>query len=168
MSDYNIPLWGSRGYAGKRGGGLVLRIVSVAVDGRYLSRNVLRAAPGMLLLVFVFAGLLLMHGVQASPSPADFSGVPLMSSSGSSMSPAAACRCAAGHSCDCGGHQHGHPAGQMCLALLVLGILLLVAALLVRRRFGRTCLRRSNQRERAHPGRSPPVLSIFQLSVLRL
>jgi hypothetical protein len=73
---------------------------------------------------------------------------------------------AAGHSCDCDGHQH--PGGQMCLALLALGSLLLFGALFIRSLSGLTPPLRPVAPGHGHSGRPPPALSIFQLSVLRL
>lgn len=119
----------------------------------------------MLFLLSVIAGLLLMHGVQSSASPTDIRGVPLMSSPTMHMS-AEHGRHAVGHSCQCDGHQH--PGGQMCLALLALGTLLLFSALLIRSRPCRTTPLSPVSPGHGHPGRPPPARSIFQLSVLRL
>jgi hypothetical protein len=141
----------------------VVRIVSVVVNGRRLSRHAPGAA-GMLLLVSVIAGLLLMHGVQSSASPTDIRGVPLMSSA--DMHETARHAGHVGHSCQCDGHQH--PGGQMCLALLALGSLLLFTALVIHLPIGRTTALRPATRGHGHPGRPPPAPSIFQLSVLRL
>lgn len=116
----------------------------------------------MLLMLFVVVGLLFMHGVQASASPTDMGGVPLMSSAAMQMSGGHA----VGHSCQCDGHQH--PGGQMCLALLALGSLLLFGALLVRSALGRTTPPSPVTPGHGHSGRPPPAPSIFQLSVLRL
>ncbi|MGI5229625.1 DUF6153 family protein [Actinoallomurus sp. CA-142502] len=144
---------------------LVAGIVSVGVNGRQLSRRAPGVA-GMLLLLFVTAGLLLMHGVQSSASPTDIRGVPLMPATTTSM-PAGHGEHAVGHSCPCDGHHH--PGGQMCLALLVLGSLLLFGALLVRSVPGRTTPPPGAAVPgHGHSGRSPPPPSIFQLSVLRL
>lgn len=119
---------------------------------------------GVLLLAAVIAGLLLMHGVQSSASPTDVRGVPLV--------PAATHMAAehggnaVGHSCHCDGHRH--PGGQMCLALLALGSLLLFGALAIGPRPGRTTPVSRGMSGPEHSGRPPPALSIFQLSVLRL
>jgi hypothetical protein len=122
----------------------------------------------MLLLLSVVAGLLLMHGVQSSASPTDIRGVPLMSSmsSMSTHTPVEHGGHAIGHSCQCDGHQH--PGGQMCLALLALGSLLLLGALFIRSLSGLTTPLRPVTRGHGHSGRPPPAPSIFQLSVLRL
>lgn len=119
----------------------------------------------MLLLLSVIAGLLLMHGVQSSASPTDIRGVPLMSSMTTHM-PAGHGGHAVGHSCQCDGHQH--PGGQMCLALLALGSLLLFGALLVRSVRGRTTLPGPGTPGYGRSGRPPPAPSILRLSVLRL
>jgi Family of unknown function (DUF6153) len=119
----------------------------------------------MLLLLFVTAGLLLMHGVQSSASPTDIRGVPLMSSAPIHMSAEHGGH-AVGHSCQCDGHQH--PGGQMCLALLALGSLLLFGALLIQSVLGRTSPPSPRTPRDGHFGRPPPTPSIFQLSVLRL
>jgi Family of unknown function (DUF6153) len=114
----------------------------------------------MLLLMSVIAGLLLMHGVQATASPTDIRGVPLVASSdmhGATTRPG-------GHPCHCDDHQH--PGGQMCLALLVLGALFLFTALFAGRP-ERTKPHLPAERGHGHPGRPPPAPSIFQLSVLR-
>jgi uncharacterized protein DUF6153 len=130
------------------------------VKGRQASRRAPGVA-GVLLLLSVFAGLLLMHGVQSSAGPTDIRGIPLMSSA-----PMHSSGEHAGHSCHCDGHQH--PGGQMCLALLVLGSLLLFGALLVRSPYSSATHVRPVVHGHGHPGRPPPVPSIFQLSVLRL
>jgi hypothetical protein len=119
--------------------------------------------PGLLLLMSVIAGLMLMHGVQASAGPTDIRGIPLVSSSAD----AHPSMTSMGHSCGHGCDDHQHPGGQMCLALLVLGALFLVAALLIRCRRERTAARRPATPGHRHPGRPPPTPSIFQLSVLR-
>ena len=84
---------------------------------------------GMLLWLCLFVGLLLMHGVQSSASPTDTHGIPLVSSTTMQM-PVQFSGHTAGPACPCDGHQH--PGGQMCLALLVLGALLLFSALFIR------------------------------------
>ena len=119
----------------------------------------------MLFMLSVIAGLLFMHGVQSSTSPTDIRGVPLMSATTMQMSTEHAGH-AVGHSCQCDGHQH--PGGQMCLALLTLGALLLFSALLIRPGLGHTTPPSPATSEPEHSGRPPPTPSIFQLSVLRL
>lgn len=118
----------------------------------------------MLLMLFVIAGLLLMHGVQSSASPTDIRGVPLMSATTMHMSAEHGGH-AVGHSCQCDGHQH--PGGQMCLALLALSSLLLFSALLIRSLDGDTTPPSPAAPGPEHSGRPPPAPSIFQLSVLR-
>jgi hypothetical protein len=142
----------------------MVRIGSVVVNGRQLSRRAPGAA-GMLLLLSAIAGLLLMHGVQSSASPTDIRGVPLMPAAMTHM-PAEHGGHAVGHSCQCDGHQH--PGGQMCLALLALGSLLLFSALLIRSMYGLTTPPSPAIPVAEHSGRPPPTPSIFQLSVLRL
>jgi Family of unknown function (DUF6153) len=119
----------------------------------------------MLLMLSVVAGLLLMHGVQSSASPTDIRGVPLMSSMTTHMATEHGGH-ALGHSCQCDDHRH--PGGQMCLALLALGSLLLFSALLIRSVLGRTTPPSPVTPGPEHSGRPPPAPSIFQLSVLRL
>jgi hypothetical protein len=119
----------------------------------------------MLLMLFVVAGLLFMHGVQSSVSPTDIRGVPLMSSATMHMSGEHGGH-SVGHSHH--GDDHRHPGGQMCLALLALGSLLLFSALLVRSTLGRTTPLSPVAPGHGHSGRPPPAPSIFQLSVLRL
>jgi Family of unknown function (DUF6153) len=140
------------------------RMMSI-VNGRYPSRSLRWAAPSLLVLMFVMAGLMLMHGVQASASPTDTRGVPLVSSSDTHQTTMHKGH-PGGHSCHCNDHQH--PGGQMCLALLVLGALAMFTVLLMRRRLARTTARRPATPGHGHPGRPPPGPSIFQLSVLRL
>ncbi|WP_442875630.1 DUF6153 family protein [Actinoallomurus sp. NBC_01490] len=118
----------------------------------------------MLLLLFVTAGLLLMHGVQSSASPTDIRGVPLVPATAMPM-PAQHGGHAVGHSCDCDGHHH--PGGQMCLALLALGSLVLLSALLVRSSLSQTTRPGPVTPGHGRSGRSPPAPSVFQLSVLR-
>jgi hypothetical protein len=132
----------------------------IVPSGRRRSRTPPRAVPGLLLLMSVIAGLMLMHGVQASAGPTDIRGIPLVSASSDAHR-------TMGHP---GGHGHGdhrHPGGQMCLALLVFGALLLITALLIRRRREPAIARRPATPGHRHPGRPPPAPSIFQLSVLR-
>jgi hypothetical protein len=115
--------------------------------------------------MFVIAGLLLMHGVQASTGPTDIRGLPVVSAS--SMHGTAAQGHMGGQPCDhCSGHQH--PGGQMCLALLVIGTLFLFTVMLIRRRPGRSAACPPDEGAYRHRGRAPPRPSIFQLAVLRL
>jgi hypothetical protein len=143
---------------------IVAQMVPIVASGRDRSRNTPWALPGLLLLLSVIAGLMLMHGVQASAAPTDIRGIPLVSSSSDAHQSMAH----KGHSCGHGCDDNQHPGGQMCLALLVLGALFLVASLLIRRQRKRTTTRRPATPRHMHPGRPPPIPSIFQLSVLRL
>jgi hypothetical protein len=134
------------------------------MNSRRPSRAAPWASPGVLLLMFVIAGLLLMHGVQSSTGPTDIRGVPLVSAADTH---AAHQGHMGGHPCDdCSGHRH--PGGQMCLALLVIGALILFTAMLVHRRPERSAARRPGEGAYRHRGRAPPRPSIFQLAVLRL
>jgi len=144
----------------------VARIVWIVMNSRRPSRTAPWASPGVLLLMFVIAGLLLMHGVQASASPTDIRGVPMVSASGIHGTGAHEGHMG-GQPCDhCSGHQH--PGGQMCLALLVIGALFLFTVMLIRRRLERLAARRPDEGAYRHRGRAPPTPSIFQLAVLRL
>jgi hypothetical protein len=149
----------------------VARIVWIVMNSRRPSRTAPWASPGVLLLMFVIAGLLLMHGVQASASPTDIRGVPMVSVPMVSASGMHGADAHEGHMggqpCDhCSGHQH--PGGQMCLALLVIGALFLFTVMLIRRRLGRLAAHRADEGAYRHRGRAPPRPSIFQLAVLRL
>jgi hypothetical protein len=144
----------------------VARIVWIIVNSRRPSRTAPWASPGVLVLMFVIAGLLLMHGVQASTSPTDIRGLPMVSAADMHGTGAHEGHLG-GHPCDhCSGHQH--PGGQMCLALLVIGTLFLFTVMLIHRRLGRTTARRPCGAAYRHRGRAPPAPSIFQLAVLRL
>jgi hypothetical protein len=144
----------------------VARIVSIVMNSRRSSRTAPWASPGVLLLMFVIAGLLLMHGVQASASPTDIRGLPLVSASDMHTTGNHEGH-VGGQPCDdCSGHQH--PGGQMCLALLVIGALVVFTAMLIHRRLGRSMARRPGEAAYRHHGRAPPKPSIFQLAVLRL
>ncbi|GLZ10123.1 hypothetical protein Acsp04_03580 [Actinomadura sp. NBRC 104425] len=128
-------------------------------------RSVLLTLLGLGLL----AGLFMMHGVTASPSPVHVS-VPL--SVPAAHPPAPAKVHAAGDRHDTAGpvHNAGHlagcSAGTVCFALLTVALLLVavaarpVALLPLRAAHGRTAPRRGPPRER------PP--DIYRLSVLRL
>jgi Family of unknown function (DUF6153) len=144
----------------------VARIVWIVVNSRRPTRAAPWASPGALLLMFVIAGLLLMHGVQASTSPTDIRGLPMVSASvmhGTGDHE----EHLGGHPCgNCSGHQH--PGGQMCLALLVIGALFLFTVMLIGRLLGRPMSRRSGEGAYRHRGRAPPPPSIFQLAALRL
>ncbi|MBE1537827.1 DUF6153 family protein [Actinomadura algeriensis] len=112
-------------------------------------------------LALVF-GVLLMHGVQASNSPVDASGVAVRAvdhAAGGMEHPAP----------DHDGGDH-HPGGQVCLAFL--GVLLLgaVACALVRWRLPAPAREAQGRALRAgfRTGRSPPCPSPFRLAVLRL
>ena len=123
--------------------------------------------PFGLLLVF---GVLAMHGVQASSSPSDMTGVPLTSVS-------AVHDAAPGHSMALhdapgkgmpGDHHQEHPGGQVCLAILALLFLLGFVAVLLGRD-SPAVVSRVLARVRALPvGRPPPRPSLHHLSVLRL
>lgn len=139
-------------------------IVWIVMKSRRPSRTAPWASPGVLFLMFVIAGLLLMHGVQASASPTDIRGVPMVSAAGMHGAHEGHM---GGQPCDhCSGHQH--PGGQMCLALLVIGALFLFTVMLIHRRPGRSASRRPGEGAYRHRGRAPPRPSIFQLAVLRL
>jgi hypothetical protein len=118
----------------------------------------------MLLLLSLAAGLFFMHGVRSAASPADLHGVPLVSMA--THVPGGHGGHSAGHSRQ--GDDHRHPGGQMCLALLTLGSLLLFGALLMRSARGRTTAPRPVAPWHRRSARPPPGPSIFQLSVLRL
>jgi hypothetical protein len=144
----------------------VTRIVWIVVNSRRPSRTASWASPGVLLLMFVIAGLLLMHGVQASASPTDIRGLPMVSASGMHGTSTHEGH-VGGQPCDhCSGHQH--PGGQMCLALLVIGALFLFTVMLIGRRLGRSAAHPRDEGACRHRGRAPPRPSIFQLAVLRL
>jgi Family of unknown function (DUF6153) len=120
---------------------------------------------GLLLLAFVTAGLLAMHGLQPSSSPTDMPGIPLVAAADM-------------HATDAGhagvrpsqhrSPAHQHPGGQMCLALLVIAALFLLSAILIGRAAWRCALRRPAGPAHEHKGRPPPPPSIYRLSVLRL
>jgi Family of unknown function (DUF6153) len=144
----------------------VARIVWIVMNSRRRSRAALWASPGVLLLMFLIAGLLLMHGVQATASPTDIRGLPMVSATDMHGTGAHEGH-VGGQPCDhCSGHQH--PGGQMCLALLAIGALFLFTVMLLHRRVGRSAARRPDEAAYQHRGRAPPRPSIFQLAVLRL
>nr|WP_241755352.1 DUF6153 family protein [Actinomadura sp. RB99] len=123
--------------------------------------------PFGLLLLF---GVLAMHGVQASPSPSDMSGVPLTSVG--AVHDAVPAHSMALHDAPGkdmpGDHHQEHPGGQVCLAILAILFLLCFVAVLL----GRDSLAvvsRALARVRALlVGRPPPRPSLHRLSVLRL
>jgi hypothetical protein len=143
------------------------------VDGRQ-GHRILPWTGGFVLLAALFVGLLAMHGVQSTPSPADGSGLPgahlsrgappahAGAMSGTDLADVIA---PAGDPAD-GMPVHQHPGGQVCLGLFIAAWLLLMAMTLGRRVDlpGAVGTVRARRREDV---RSPPP-SIFQLSVLRL
>lgn len=120
---------------------------------------------GLLLIAFLTAGLLAMHGLQPSASPTDMPGVPLVTSA--HMHAPTNGR-TGGHPSDHHSPGHQHPGGQVCLALLAIAILFLLSAVLIRRAAWHSGLRRPAGPAHEHAGRSPPPPSIYRLSVLRL
>lgn len=126
-----------------------------------------RAAAGLALICCV----LLMHGFQASNSPADMSGLPTMSTG---HAPMAAHEAGSRGPRPSSGDQlpdsnHDHPGGQVCLALLML--VGLVAMLLATGFIRQSVLPALRSMARSGPrseSRSPPRPSILQLAVLRL
>ncbi|OLT11609.1 hypothetical protein BJF79_23915 [Actinomadura sp. CNU-125] len=118
-------------------------------------------------LALVF-GVLLMHGVQASSSPVDASGVAVQSAGHSAGQSAG--RSAPDHPApDHDGGEH-HPGGQVCLAFLSVLLLGAVAGALVRWRLPAIMrdARGRVWRTGFRTGRSPPCPTPFQLAVLRL
>jgi hypothetical protein len=129
-----------------------------------------RPLAWLLFFLALLAGLLAMHGLQASPSPVDLSGIPRIGSDG-----AAAMDGHSDHESKATKGDPSHPApphkhhgGQVCLGLLMMASLL---GLLTPVRW-RRCSPRSVATGPSLPsqpgrgGRPPP--SLFALSVLRL
>jgi hypothetical protein len=133
----------------------------------------------------LFAGLLAMHGLQAS-TPLDMAGIPVAGTNAMGMHHSAVTHSAGAPQAGTGstgaaqgGHsshapappdpapEHQHPGGQVCLGLL---IIVFVLALLARRIVGHreqaSSLVRRAPRLLVRCGRPPP--SIYQLAVLRL
>ncbi|MFL6053019.1 MAG: DUF6153 family protein [Actinoallomurus sp.] len=111
-------------------------------------------------------GLFAMHGLQAESSPADtHPAATVVAMSGMSHTDAKT-----GHPTTPSHHPpgHEHPGGQMCLAMLVMAVLLVLSAVFVGRREGSVAPSGPAGRGHDQQGRAPPPLSVFQLSVLRL
>jgi len=147
-------------------------VTSGAMNSGPSTRSSPRASlSGLLLLAFVVAGLFTMHGIQASTSPSDMPGVPVMAAGHMH----AAHTSAAGrptHHCptsDCPPHPgHRHPGGQMCLALLVMAVMFVLTIAAARRTPQRPAVYDPADPALDHRGRPPPTPSVFNLSVLRL
>ncbi|MGI8333868.1 DUF6153 family protein [Actinomadura scrupuli] len=156
------------------------------MNGRRSQQLPLRIALGGLLLGMLFAGLLAMHGLQAS-TPIDMAGIPVAGMNTTGMhhpagtGSAATTRTTGTGSTGAaqGDHEHHapapsgpapdhqHPGGQICLALLIMGfVLALLAQRIVGRRERPSSLVRRTARLLVRCGRPPP--SIYQLAVLRL
>jgi hypothetical protein len=115
------------------------------------------------------AGLFTMHGIQASSSPNDMPGLPVMAAGHvhATHTGAADPRCP---SPDRPAHPtpgHRHPGGQMCMALLVMVAMFVLAVTFVRRTAGRSTMYGPAGPACEQRGRPPPTPSIFHLSVLR-
>ncbi|MFC0040429.1 DUF6153 family protein [Actinomadura rayongensis] len=110
-------------------------------------------------VVLLLAGLMAMHGFQVTVNTMDASGpmtVHATHAQHEKPSPAQE-------------HRHDHPAGEVCLWLLVALFAFVLAAL------GRCALERVGRSPARGPkpradvrGRAPPTRTIFQLAVLRL
>ena len=137
------------------------------------SPNQRRRALTLPLGLFLLLCVLAMHGFQASPSPADATGVPLTAmSAGHHSAPSPSGMAAVDHPAgddQPGGHHQDHPGGEVFLAILAmisfLGAVLALlcrapAAVLARRLLARTWSRPVH--------RPPPRPSLYRLSVLRL
>jgi hypothetical protein len=133
-----------------------------------------RCAPrvslsGLLLLAFVVAGLFTMHGIQASSSPNDMPGLPVMAAGHvqATHTGAAYPHCPPP---DRPAHHipgHRHPGGQMCMALLVMVAMFVLTVTFVGRTAGRSTMCGPAGPACEQRGRPPPRPSIFHLSVLR-
>jgi uncharacterized protein DUF6153 len=122
---------------------------------------------GLLLLALTLFGLFAMHGLQATAGPTDTPATAVVMVMPGTGNAETVHHPASSPSHDRSGH-HGHPGGQMCLALLVLATLLVLTAAFVGHRDVSGVPGRSFGRGRGSPGRAPPRPSIFRLSVLRL
>jgi hypothetical protein len=139
-----------------------------------MTRQPLSQIQRLLLLASISAGLFLMHGVQATPSPVQAAGamVGMVHHDSAAMAaasgPATAERAAStSHSCASGHCGDAHPGGAICFALLALAglVLLLTAVRTVPRPL--TLTGRHVLFVRRGPPRARPP-SVYQLSVLRL
>ncbi|MES9541488.1 DUF6153 family protein [Actinomadura sp. NPDC000600] len=122
---------------------------------------------GLLMLLCVLA----MHGFQASPSPSETAGVPMMAmSSGHEAAPTSSkpLHHPSSGEDQPGDHHQDHPGGQVCLAILtMLSFLAAIVALFVREPM--IVARRILARVRILlVGRPPPRPSLHRLCVLRL
>lgn len=132
----------------------------------------------LLLLGFVFAGLFVMHGVQATPSPDQASGalVSAMASEhgmgldhdmATDAAPAAERAMPASPHGPAGHSEHAHPGGAVCFALLVIaGLILLLVGVHTGLRWPRPTAPGLLLVRRCTPRARPPT--VYQLSVLRL
>ncbi|GAA2108584.1 DUF6153 family protein [Actinomadura alba] len=122
------------------------------------------------LLIALLTGLLAMHGLQASASPNDSSGIP----ANLVTSMVAADRHAdhpSQHATENDPSQHApahkHPGGQVCLGLLILFLLVVLPPGGRHRWPRRSVTVRSILASRQRDGGRPPPPSLSQLSVLR-
>jgi Family of unknown function (DUF6153) len=114
-----------------------------------------------LCLLLLFAGLMAMHGVQASPGPMEMAAAPLASISGTAHH-----HVVVGD--PPGDHHPDHPSGQMCLGMLLISLLVALLFALLRVMRVAVAVRPAARRPVSRGGRSPPGPSLHRLSVLRL
>ncbi|HEU5025740.1 MAG TPA: DUF6153 family protein [Spirillospora sp.] len=114
-----------------------------------------------LCLLLLFAGLMAMHGLQASPGPMEMAAAPLASAPGSAHH-----HVVVGD--PPGDHHPDHPSGQMCLGMLLISLLVALLFGLFRLMRAAVAARRPVRTPVPRGGRSPPGPSLHRLSVLRL
>ncbi|WP_067793382.1 DUF6153 family protein [Actinomadura formosensis] len=125
-------------------------------------------APTPLFGLVLFFGVLAMHGFQASPDPADMTGVPMTSMSAARPMPEASAHHHSGGGRQPADHQRDHPGGQVCLAMLTALSLFGAVIALYRRRAPATVARLLAMGRLLVAGRPPPRPALHELSVLRL
>jgi hypothetical protein len=121
-----------------------------------------------LCLLLLFAGLMAMHGIQASPGPMEMAAAPLASTAAPPTSAGASAHHHVVVGDPPGDHHPDHPSGQMCLGMLLISLLVALLFGLFRVMRAAAVARRPALTPVPRGGRSPPGPSLHRLSVLRL
>lgn len=124
---------------------------------------------GLLLLAAVLCGLLAMHGLQPSPGPLPIPSVLALHSAHADHSAMPTAGPDDRHSDEPGSPHQGHGGGQVCLALLLAGSLLLLLLVVSAGRFGPSPIRLIVQSFLPHgPTARPRGPTLTQLCVIRV